>query len=208
MKKSVGMLSVVLGAGLLLGACSDGEKSVSEAPKAPKQEETKAAPKEEKKEQAPEVGTRTNPVKPGQVLSVKDVTVYDLDDSEKVTTGSFELTLTKVTRGAEAFTKIKTYNQFNEPAPEGFEYALMEFKMTGEIEDPNIAEYVSPSMNVIASDGSEIEQGSVVLENEFGSKDLFDGGTVAGQLAIIVPVGDEDVVVEYSDDFSAFFSLK
>ena len=119
----------------------------------------------------------------------------------------FNLTLNKVTRGEEAYNLIKSYNQFNEPAPEGFEFALLDFTLTATIEDPNIADYVSPSLTVISSDGSEIDQDSVVLENEFGSKNIYDGGTVNGHLEVLVPVGDDNVVVKYEDGFSAFFSL-
>jgi hypothetical protein len=85
--------------------------------------------------------------------------------------------LNKVIRGGEAYNLIKGYNQFNQPAPKGYEDDLLNFTLTGSIEDPNIPEYVSPYLKVIASDGSEVEQVSVVLENEFGSQEVFDGGT-------------------------------
>jgi hypothetical protein len=202
MKKLLAVLGVgVMSVGILAACGSTEELSIKEDGAA-----EEIAPKEKQKEVTPEIGTRTNPVKVGETLSVTGVTVTDLDDWEKQTVGDFNLTLNKVTRGEEAYTMIMSYNQFNEPAPDGFEYVLLDFTLTGSIEDPNIAEYVSPSLTVIASDGSEVEQDSAVLENEFGSKEMFDGGTVTGHLEVIVPIGD-DVVVEYEDDFSAFFSL-
>lgn len=205
MRKLLSVLGVgIMSVGVLTACGSTEEVSIEENGAT---EEIAPKEKEEQKDVASEVGTRTNPVKVGETLIIEGVTVTDLDDWEKQTVGDFNLTLNKVTRGEEAYNMIKGYNQFNEPAPEGYEYALLDFTLTGSIEDPNIPEYISPFLTVISSDGSEVEQGSVVLENEFGSKDLYDGGTVTGHLAAIVPVGDGDVVVKYEDDFSAFFSL-
>lgn len=203
MKKLLSVLSVGIISVGMLSACGSTEE-VSVKKNGATEEVT---PQEEPKNTEPEVGTRTNPIKVGETLIVEGVTVTDLDNWDKQTAGDFELTLNKITRGEEAYNLIKSYNQFNEPAPEGFEYALLDFTLTASIEDPNIAEYVSPSLKVIASDGSQIDQGSVVLENEFGSKEVYDGGTVTGHLEVVVPVGDDSLVVEYDDGFSAFFSL-
>lgn len=204
MKKVLSVLGVgIMSVGILSACGSTGELSVKENDT----NEENTSQIEEKKNETPEIGTRTNPVKLGETLSAEGVTVTDLDDWEKETVGNFNLTLNKVTRGEEAYNLIKSYNQFNEPAPEGFEFALLDFTLTATIEDPNIADYVSPSLTVISSDGSEIDQDSVVLENEFGSKNIYDGGTVNGHLEVLVPVGDDNVVVKYEDGFSAFFSL-
>lgn len=204
MKKLLVLLGVgIISIGMLTACGNTGEKTIKE-----NDSTEEVVPKETaQKNETPEVGTRTNPVKVGETLIVEGATVTDLDDWDKQTVGDFNLTLNKVTRGEEAYNLIMSYNQFNDPAPEGYEYALLDFTLTGSIENPDIAEYVSPSLTVISSDGSEVEQGSVVVENEFGNKEMYDGGTVTGHLDVIVPVGDTDIVVKYEDGYSAFFSL-
>ena len=124
MKKVLSVLGVgIMSVGILSACGSTGELSVKENDT----NEENTSQIEEKKNETPEIGTRTNPVKLGETLSAEGVTVTDLDDWEKETVGNFNLTLNKVTRGEEAYNLIKSYNQFNEPAPEGFEFALLDF---------------------------------------------------------------------------------
>src|SRR3954454_21184825 len=153
MKKLLSVLGVGVMSVGMLAACGSNEGLSVKENGATEDVEPKEEQKEEQKTAEPEVGTRTNPVKVGETLIVEGATVTDLDDWEKQTVGDFNLTLNKVTRGEEAYNMIVSYNQFNEPAPDGFEYALLDFTLTGSIEDPNIAEYVSPSLTVITSEG-------------------------------------------------------
>lgn len=205
--KVVGALSIV---GALLAGCgSQGDLAVKDndsktAVSAQQDQKEAAAPKKEKK---PEIGVRTNPVPLGKTLVAKDVPVMDLDDMEKETVGQFEVSFDKVVRGKEAYAQVMKFNEFNEAPPKGFEYALVDVTLKAKIEDPNIAKYVSPSITVTGGDGSPVEQISTVVEPSFGDNEVYDGGTVKGKIALIVPEGDKDVLVNFDNDFSAFFKL-
>lgn len=195
---------------MTLVACSDAE--ISKESSMPKENEEVTvvsadgeAEKQEKKEA--EVGMRTNPVKPGETVYItKEVHDFEKDLSAEA---EFEVTVSNFIRGQEATDILMAENEFNEPAPDGYEWVLFDITLNATIADDNLSYYVMPAFYVFSEDGSPIANDeSIVVPNRYGLSDIYNGGTMTGKMAIMAPVG-EDVLVEYSDmDFGFFFTTK
>ena len=114
--KKIKLIGIAILSISLLGACSTNEKKVSVS----KGEKTsQSSKKEEKKEPVKsEQGKRSNPVKIGEVASLKE---KFFDDSHKSHDGKLDISITEVKKGDEAWGIISQANMFNEQAPEGYE---------------------------------------------------------------------------------------
>lgn len=199
---------------LLLVACGDGEVVEESEVDSGEAHSTGKTEKEEtdnpaknEKEQKSVLGKRSNPAPVDTPVSIKS-TVYS-NDSDEQAEGQFEIKINNIIRGEEAFKQLAAENQFNEAAPEGYEWLLFTVTLGVKIDNPDIAHYVAPTFNVFDMNGSPVPQDiSVVVPSEFGNTDVYDGGSVTGNEAVIVPVG-QDVLIEY-DDFGtgAFFTTE
>ena len=162
---------------------------------------------EEEKEEEVKVGTRTNPIKPNEPVIISTI-VSDYEKDLRAD-AEFEIVVSNFIRGQEAYDILLAENQFNEPAPEGYEWLLFDVSLTANIEDDNLSYYIMPSFNPFTLDGSPITVDDfAVTPNEFGHTDVYNGGTVTGKVSTLAPVG-EDVLIEYSSfDFNFFFTTK
>ncbi|GEK89182.1 hypothetical protein SAMN04488100_10928 [Alkalibacterium putridalgicola] len=217
--KKVLMLSSV---SLLMGACSSRETQDSspvdevvedvaeDTESAIDTEEVDAEEvvEEEDTESADNVGKRSNPIPLGQ--SVVYTETYYGDDFETEYEAVYEMTITDVIRGEEAFTILQEENQFNEPAPEGMEWAIITIKGMLHEGDEDVPYSVSPWFSIIDSSGSEVTQDDYASlnGNEYGYVDLFPGGETEGRITMYMPVEDESLLV-LDDVFGTgiFFSL-
>lgn len=209
MKKLLVSLVLLVG---LLGACSSQEVKVKEEPAEEEKEveEVKEEPKEESKEEPKEkkeapLGTFANPIPYGETALIESG-VYD--DDGNFYEAEFQIKVSNVQRGGEVMQFLLEQNQFNDPAPEGYEWLMFDIEYTAKIEDPSVPDYVAPSFNVFDSSGSPINQFDLYATfadgNEFGWVDVYDGGSTSGKVAVIVPIG-EPVVIEYFDFNTEFF---
>lgn len=203
MKKKVlvTMLSVLTLA--LVGCSSTPEVKTDKAEPA---EESTA--KKEKKEEKSQVGKRSNPVKLGETATF-DTEYYD-DDSKSLA-ANVTMSISNPIRGEEAYNHLVSANQFNEEAPEGKEWLIFDVKYKVNTGSEDDAMFVSPTFLAIASSGEEVSQESYATfatGEEFGGKDLYEGGETSGKVGILVNAGDE-TLIEYSDwSAKVFFSLK
>lgn len=165
-------------------------------------------PEESGKKETSNVGKRSNPVPLGTPFQFED-TYYD-DDSNRLD-AVFELTVLDVIRGEEAYDILMSENQFNEPAPEGMEWAIISLEGKLIEGDEDVPYTIVPWFSVVDSSGSEISQDDYGTfdGNEYGYVDLFPGGTTTGRIAKYIPAGDDTLLV--LDDFwdsGIYFSLK
>jgi len=212
---------------MVLGACSTRE--VQESTPTPEEEveevdETEVveegaeteentdveAEEEEAEEEPPtsDVGKRSNPVPVGE--SVTYTEVYYGEDWEEEYEAEYEVRITDIVRGEEALTILKEENQFNEPAPEGMEWAIITLEGTLHAGDEDVPYTVVPWFSVVDSTGSEVPQDDYATldGNEYGYVDLFPGGTTEGRIAHYMPVDDESLL--FLDDMMGsgiYFSL-
>ncbi len=216
MKKRLLSAGVVLAmVVLVLTACSKGTPQVKTSSKNAKDKQVEKTKDESSsgsnEKKAPEVGKRSNPVPLGTTATFKnDYFDIDSDDSKEVD-AAVSVTLSNVIRGDEAYKYLVQQNQFNEAAPDGQEWMILDVNLTLDKGDPDRAYYVSPSFDVIDSSGSEVDQknyGTFGEGMEFGNVKIFEGGNASGKIAKLVPVGDENLLLEFSDDANVFFAVK
>lgn len=155
------------------------------------------------------LGKRSSPVPVGKWIEFTD-TYYESLDSWDEIEGHFKLRITEVIRGDEALYQLMEENQFNEPAPDGNEWIIVNFEIEMLEGDEDVAYTVSPYISVLSSSGNEIPQDNygTLDGNEFGYVDLFPGGIHSGRQAKYVPVGDDSLLVyETGFDKSIYFSI-
>lgn len=159
-------------------------------------------------ESSSDVGRRTNPVPLGESIVFEDT--YRSEDFEDQYDAVYEITVTEVIRGEEAWAALEDENMFNEPAPEGMEWIIISLEGTLHEGDEDVPYAVVPWFSVVDSTGSEVAQDEYasLSGNEYGFVDLFPGGSTSGRITKYIPEGDDSLLV--MDEFFAsgiYFSL-
>jgi hypothetical protein len=125
---------------------------------------------------------------------------------------TIEATIVDLLRGTEAWSLIQETNQFNDPAPEGFEYLMVSFLIdalaTNSVDDsfelhPSQIESVSGSGTVYVSP-------VVVVPIPELDGELFQGGSLTGWTVQLVDVSDFGPLIRYKfgrDQFDFFSSI-
>lgn len=194
---------------LLLSGCGDidekNDREVNSQQDADEKgtEENAAEDEVEVEEEEKAVGVRSNPLPFGDTITVKE-NIYD--DSYNAYASSLEITLLEMIRGDEAWEVIQNENEFNEPAEEGYEYALV--KATGLLKDSETEDdsllFSTMSFNFVSEDGDVYDFASAVIPNEL-FKELYSGGTGEGYIVGQVRVGDDFKVSYDSSEGSPVF---
>jgi len=141
-------------------------------------------------------GTRTSPIPFGE----STMRLVDINDPEQ-DSGFLRLTLSNLISGEEAYNFLLNENQFNEQAPEGYQWIV--FDVTGElVEGSDNESYVSyPQVSTVSESGSESPDGHyATITNEYGGTDLYKGGTATGKIATIAPE-NEDYTIKWIEDY-------
>lgn len=126
-----------------------------------------------------EAGSRSNPLALGETVSSRD----------------WEVTVNSVTPDAGA--QIASENQFNDPAPEGATYALINVSITYSGDDSRTPLF-GTDIAYVSGTGETISAFDqiVVAPDELDSmRELYNGGTEQGNVAIAVPDDDDGGVV-------------
>ncbi|QUB99144.1 DUF2510 domain-containing protein [Cellulosimicrobium cellulans] len=124
-------------------------------------------------EAASEPGSRDNPVPLGSVISGDD----------------FDVTINSVQ--LDATDAVMAPDLYNEPAPEGFTYALVNATITYTGAESDWAAAVN--IDYVASTGEVLDATDVFAmppEPLLGHDELYTGGTTSGNTVIAVPAGD------------------
>lgn len=140
-------------------------------------------------------GTRSDPRTIGSTAQL-DVTIngdnYD-DRYEAVV----NLTVNDIIIGDEAYDMLLAENQFNDPAPEGYQWALINASIElVESETDDYAYYVMDHFKIVEGDGSSAPRESAVTPDEYGSEDIYSGGTSSGYSSVLIPE-DNDFLIKY-----------
>lgn len=186
---SAGFIVVLIGT-LLFGAVitaiddelQEEEAEIEEVEEA-QEEQSEAAEAMEEEGDAPEPGadddgdegSRSNPLPLGETVS----------------NGTWDVTINDITLNADD--QVAAENEFNETAPEGHSYALVNISATYLGDDSEI-----PLMDIdvahVAGGGetSAWHDSVVVTPDEFDmARELYEGGTEEGNIALAVPQDDE-----------------
>ncbi|MEA1855559.1 hypothetical protein MKX67_02615 [Cytobacillus sp. FSL W7-1323] len=200
----LGLIMVVF-----LAACGQDTKD-TEVNEENQQGET-AQPEEVEKEEEPKskLGSRTNPV-PFQKTATVDDELYD--DEGNTYAIKFDLTVKDVIRGDEAYQKLKSMNEYNEAAPEGYEWVLAETKVKFvESETEDLSFYIDGIMNFeMVSESGDIYSGDVygTTEPDF-SFEMYVGNEKEGYISGLVKTG-ENAQLRYEEMLGGqvFFNLQ
>jgi len=161
-----------------------------------------AEPVVEKEESV--IGKRSNPVPLNETIEFP--VEYANEDWTETYTGMATMSISTVIRSEAALATLVSENQFNEPAPEGYEWMIFTVDMgltEGDIDNP----YTPMDMfTIIDAGGSEIPQDIYPSfdGNDFGYTAMFPDGKSTGRVAKIVKVGEDPLIV-YSEGFTASY---
>lgn len=210
MKKLLLLFSVLFV--ITLAACGDSSEKNSREVKSSEDgtsnsQDVTEMEQEEVEEKEKPIGTRSNPLPFGDTITVKK---YIYDNSSNSYESFVEITLLETIRGEEAWAIIQKENMYNEPADEGFEYAMVKVKgflKESETEDDSLF-FSSMDFNFVSNEGEVYDLKSVVIPNEL-SKELYSGGTGEGYIGNQVRVGDDfKVSFDSSEGSPVFFFVK
>lgn len=188
--KLVSLLGTTVLTMSLLTACGQGTKDVTVKEDSSKKEEVKTTKKEVKPKQS-KLGSRTNPVPFKKTATVDDELYNDNGDSFPI---KFDLTVEEVVRGNAAFAKLKSMNEFNDPAPAGYEWILTKVKVKfikSATED--LAFNIDGIINFkVVSESGDIYSGDVygTTEPDF-SYEMYVGNEKEGYIANLVKAGEK-----------------
>jgi len=185
-------------------AFGDDDDKVTTKNKSEKTEQTTDESKKETK-----VGTRSNPIKLNEVATINTTTVDD-DFNNYDTT--IDLSVENVVRGNEAQSQIKKMNEFNEDAPEGYEWVLVKAKV--KVVDSETEDHPFTIDGIMyfkfVSESGDVYSGDIVgtTEPDF-SFEMYKGNEKEGYIAGLVKKG-EKANLEYDPmvSSSVFFALQ
>lgn len=150
-------------------AFGDTETTVSQPADAP--EEDAAPAVEEEPADAAEQGTRENPYPLGSQISSSDWTV---------------VVNSHTADGAAAVAA----NGYNDPAPAGSHYEVINYTVTYTGEESGLAAEVSMAFVTSAGNVVNSYDNLVILEDGFGMDELYNGASATGSQAFLVPDGE------------------
>jgi len=203
-------IMLMWGALFMLAACGDiDEKNSREVtPKSEVSEETEKEVEDEVDEVVEKsVGTRSNPLPFGETITVKE-NIYD--DSYNSYESHLDITLLESIRGEEAWAIIGKENMFNEPAADGFEYALIKVKgFLKESETDDDSLYFSEMNFKFVSNDGEVYEWATAVTPDALAKELYNGDTGEGFIVNQVKIGDDfKVSYDSSEGSPVFFYVK
>jgi hypothetical protein len=185
------LLSLLLVGGLT--ACGSSESNSNVTSTAQKEKTTtsseESADTTEKKPEAAAVGTRSNPIKFNEVATVETVT-YDTNYNELPTT--IELSVSSIIRGEEAYKKLLEMNQFNEAAPEGYEWvlALTKVKVTASETQDYPFTITWTDFSILSQSGDQYSGDTYASTEPMFDFEMYEGNEKEGYIAGLVKIGE------------------
>lgn len=152
-------------------------------------------------------GTRSNPLQIGDTAQLESR--INGDDFDERYEASVNLTVNEIIIGEEAYNMLVEENQFNDPAPEGYQWALIH--ATSELveaETEDYAYYVMDRFEIVEEDGSSAPRESAVTPDSYGGDHIYSGGTSSGYVSALVPA-EGAFLIKYDSypDSDVFFEV-
>jgi hypothetical protein len=194
----------------ILGGCGQDTKDITVDDEEAQQEETEVTEESENKEETEsKLGSRTNPVPFQKTATVDDELYNDEGESFPI---KFDLTVLEVDRGEAAYQKLVAMNEYNDAAPEGYEWVLAKVKVKFvESETEDLAFNIDGIMNfTMVSESGDIYSGDIyaTTEPDF-SFEMYVGSEKEGYIADLVKTG-EKAQLRYEEMLggNVFFNLQ
>ncbi|MGG1674176.1 hypothetical protein ACIFOT_00330 [Neobacillus sp. NRS-1170] len=191
-KRILGLLLTTLLTIMVLGACGQDTKDITVKDDAGKNETAQKQDETQKEEKAPsKLGSRTNPVPFQKTATIDDELYNDQGDAFPI---KFDLTIEEVIRGDAAYQKLKAMNEFNEPAPQGYEWMLVKAKVKFvKSETQDLSFNIDGIMNFeMVSESGDIYSGDIYGTTEPAfSFEMYVGNEKEGYIANLVKTGEK-----------------
>ncbi|WP_235991745.1 hypothetical protein [Metabacillus schmidteae] len=177
----------------LLGGCGQDTKdiTVDEEEKQQTDASEESEEPENKEETESKLGSRSNPVPFKKTATVDDELYNDEGDSFPI---KFDLTIVEVDRGDAAYKKLVSMNEYNEAAPEGYEWVLAKTKVKFvESATEDLAFHIDGIMNfTMVSENGDIYSGDIIgtTEPDF-SFEMYVGSEKEGYISGLVKTGEK-----------------
>lgn len=202
-------IGLLFSSALLLGACSDVATEAKEDVNAAQETvesvvvegvEESIEEKNDEVESVEEVvdnspnGKRSNPYTIGDVITVGGKQYTDSDTFEY----EADVQLSNLIRGQEAYDWAISQNQFNEPAPDGWEWGVLDISVT--LNKGSVDEAFKPAVYLysVKSDGTPSPDGHFMSmgDYDFHYPNIYEGGNVTGKLPVLIPVDDPEATIK------------
>lgn len=174
----------------VLGGCGQDTKDVKLKEEDGREEETSES-SENKEETKSKLGSRTNPVPFKKTVTIDDELYNDEGESFPI---KLDLAVVEVIRGDEAYQKLKSMNEYNEAAPEGYEWVLAKAKVKfTESATEDLSLYIDGIMNFsMVSESGDIYSGDIIgtTEPDF-SYEMYVGNEKEGYISGLVKTGEK-----------------
>lgn len=192
LNKRISLFFFVLLTIILIGACGQDTKNITVKDDDNKQEETEENTENKKSEETKsKLGSRTNPVPFQTTATVDDELYNDEGDTFPI---KFDLTVLEVVRGDAAYDLLKSMNEFNEAAPDGYEWVLAKTKVKFvESETEDLSFHIDGIMNFdMVSESGDIYSGDIygTTEPDF-SFEMYVGSEKEGYISGLVKTGEK-----------------
>ncbi len=175
----------------LLGGCGQDTKDITVNEEENQQTETENTEDKEKEEKESKLGSRSNPVPFQKTATVDDELYNDEGESFPI---KFDLTIVEVDRGDTAYKKLLAMNEYNEAAPEGYEWVLAKTKVKFvESETEDLAFHIDGIMNfTMVSENGDIYSGDIIgtTDPDF-SFEMYVGSEKEGYISGLVKIGEK-----------------
>ena len=136
--------------------------------------------------------SRTNPAPIGTVQQYKYIDDYYCN-------ANVNLKIVSAIRGAEANRIIKETNQFNDEAPEGYEFVLAKVALTVEyVEDDTSIELSENNFTCFSSNNEEMPFISVVEPSPQFEGEIYTGGNKDANISFLVRKDDPSPKIAFS----------
>lgn len=194
--KKFKLLAMVGICGIALAACGGEETTSNETANSQESTAIESSVVEEKTVDS-EVGKRSNPYKTGDKIEM-NVTYYD-DNSESYE-GLLNVTVNSVMLGQEAQDFLMSENEYNDEAPEGYQWAVL--NTTAELiegsEDYQLSLLLTEE--VFDPSGSSVDQTQVMAfsNNQLSDQSIFPGASATGDITLLVPTELDGTLMQLS----------
>jgi len=185
----IGLLTI-----MVLVGCGQDTKDIEvkeDEPNEQTETKNKADNTDKKETTEPKLGSRSNPLPLQKTATIDDEIYNDAGDTFAI---KFDLTVLEVIRGQEAYDMLMSMNEFNEPAPEGYEWVLAKTKVKFvESETEDIPFFIDGVMNfTMVSENGDIYSGDVyaTTEPDF-SFEMYVGSEKEGYITGLVKAGEK-----------------
>jgi len=116
--------------------------------------------------------------------------------NEGVVSGpNWDIEIVEVIRGQDAWTAIQSANQFNDPAPEGYEYLLVQIKAVCTYEDDETHWFGSSDFNVTGSYHLVYNSSYAVNPEPGFDGEVYSGGEILGWASYLVREDETDLIL-------------